>query len=262
MRSAADWMRSPATLLWRRGDTRACSGWRRESSWPAGRPAIDGLAGFGRSEGRPRGGSARGPQASSGGSRFSRADSCGRCWWRGGGWCCLGPGLLHRGRHRRPRGTWRPGRRRFQNRPASGLRNDLRFPAHTQGRPQNRSSSRVKARRRFPWHRPLGTGRWLKRGSCGVSRHGFCFRRNRFRRRNGRFAFGGSVLRRLGRRRRLGGLLCFQCAEVYSDLRRQLFFNRAGVGFLILDADFGQVLQDHLGFYFEFPRQFVNAHRS
>ncbi len=253
MRSATDWMRSPANLLRRRGDTRTCSRGSRESCWPAGGPAINGLTGFGRPEGRPHGGSARGSQRSSGWSGSSRSNFC-----RSGCWRCLGPGLLHRGGDRRLHRTWRPGNRRLKNRPASGLRNNLRLAACAQGGPQNPSS---RGQGCFARHRLPCAGRWLRWGPWRVSRHGFCFRRNRFRHRNRRFAFAGSALCRPGLRRRLGQLPCFQFAEVCSDFRRQLFFNRAGVRFLLLDADFGQVLQDRLGFYLEFPRQFVNAHR-
>jgi hypothetical protein len=63
---------------------------------------------------------------------------------------------------------------------------------------------------------------------------------------------------RFGRRRRIGHIV----TVVPPQLDRHILVNRAGMGFLLGDAQFREQLQNFMSFYFQLPSQLVNANLS
>jgi hypothetical protein len=47
--------------------------------------------------------------------------------------------------------------------------------------------------------------------------------------------------------------------DALAHLECDVVVERARVGLLIVDAEFGQQIEDHVGLYLEFARQLVNA---
>jgi hypothetical protein len=70
------------------------------------------------------------------------------------------------------------------------------------------------------------------------------------------------VRRRLGGRFRGGRLSSAGCAAAFDALaylQCDVIVERTRVCFLIVDAEFGQQIEDHVGLHLEFARQLVNA---
>jgi hypothetical protein len=51
-------------------------------------------------------------------------------------------------------------------------------------------------------------------------------------------------------------------AEMRPDLVGKIVFERTGMGFLLLDTNLGQVLQERIALHFQFTRQFVDPYLS
>jgi len=259
MRPSSNRVGAPANRLRRGNDSGNRSGTLRKLGATPPRPSVNRLAGL------------RGSQRRHGSGRSS-------CDWslRGGGGRRRFSGCGDRRMNRRRldrREMWNYRRRSLglQDRTTGRLGGNLGFPVGPNGRPQDERALRR--------GRGLARRGLASRGSCG-KRRGWrsawfrsgrrtlrlCFERGpRSRRWRGRFEITrrnfsqrSSNRGRLGRFRRRG----FRSfPEVRLDPLSQFPFNGTGMRPLVLDSEFGQVVEDRFRFHLEFPGQFVNSHR-
>jgi len=171
-----------------------------------------------------------------------------------------------RNRHRRRRGSMnnrrshrrqRRGRRRDTRRRCVGQWN--RWRRKTLSRRRLSTYGQWRTQRRRQPHRHRGNlldsfrfglfRRVLHHGSLGL-------RCERLRRRLHRGRFGRSFL---AARNRSRGRAAYLSMHAMPDLQRHVVVERAGVRLLVGDAQLGQRLKNHVGFYFELAGQLIDA---